>query len=185
VGPADETKHPQDCSLAVHDFYQHLSEDIRDNFGLPGDDYQDPSRWVNYQAFLANLLATGVFHQQHPILLFHAMEGACEDPHDHEKESPAERDAWVLGAAQWILWYGQGLFKLILWPGDWYDDEKRRHEACRWPDEKWRQFTLRNWHAWRDRFRHVAGSDGFGYECKTVAGKAADTMDVLERGMSA
>ena len=31
-------------------------------------------------------------------------------------ESPEIQEAWILGAAQHILWSGQTLFKLLLWP---------------------------------------------------------------------
>jgi hypothetical protein len=158
----------QDAPTTVNTFYQHLLEDLVDNRGNPGDDGADPSRYVNYQAFVANLMEVGVWLPG-PSLALYAMRGTFQE--SHEGEGPAIRDAWALGAAQWILWNGQGLFKLVLWPGDGKMEEMQ-------------QITLKDWHTWRARFREIAGSGKFGEECRTVAGKAANMMDMLERVMS-
>jgi hypothetical protein len=41
------------------------------------------------------------------------MNSAFPEDEDHSQDTPEIRDAWVLGAAQWILWNGQQLFKLV------------------------------------------------------------------------
>jgi Protein of unknown function (DUF3632) len=83
---------------------------------------------------------------------------------NHEKESLAIQDAYVMGAAQWVFWYGQRLFKICGWP--WF----RKGNVAR-----------KNWHIWKKEFREVASSDKFGEECIAIARKAAERMDVLEK----
>jgi hypothetical protein len=46
------------------------------------------------------------------------------------------------------------------------------------------QFDMKIWHGWKDGFKGTADSDGFGEECKTVAKRAFEIMDVLENQMS-
>lgn len=43
------------------------------------------------------------------------MNSAFSEDEDHLQDTPEVRDAWVLDAAQWILWNGQQLFKLVHW----------------------------------------------------------------------
>lgn len=43
------------------------------------------------------------------------MNNAFSEDEDHSQDTREIRDAWVLGAAQWILWNGQQLFKLLHW----------------------------------------------------------------------
>jgi len=45
-----------------------------------------------------------------------AMDGAFNN--DHSKEPPQVRDAWVMGAAQWIKWREEETFRLVRKPGD-------------------------------------------------------------------
>lgn len=97
------------------------------------------------------------------------IEQAFEE--SHKGESPQIQDAWVLGAAQHILWSGQTLFKLLLWP---------RNEESNFSD---RGVALGKWHTWKDEFRKVSGDDGRGEECRGVAKRAVDIMEALEKGM--
>ncbi|KAH8692735.1 hypothetical protein BGW36DRAFT_362284 [Talaromyces proteolyticus] len=71
-----------------------------------------PARYINSQAFQVHLNETGVF-LAYPLEVLKAMNGALED--EHSQDNPEVRDAWVLGATQWILWNGQQLFKLMWW----------------------------------------------------------------------
>lgn len=175
----------QDAPTTANIFYQHLLEDLVDNRGDPGDGGADLMRYVNYQAFLANLMEVGVFLPG-PGSALYAMRGAFEE--SHKEESPGIQDAWVLGAAQWILWNGQGLFKLLLWPTDAYVPSIKNNE----PVSMWmrdgklegtQQVALESWHAWNSRFGEIAGDGAVGEECRRVAGKAAGMMDMLEGGM--
>lgn len=85
----------------VTDFYACLREDIWDYHADPGSDGQDPARYVNYQAFVS-LVNEGSFWNPSTV-------DALAIKEDHKKEPSSVRDAWVMGAAQWILWGGQSL----------------------------------------------------------------------------
>lgn len=92
------------------------------------------------------------------------------------------RDAWVLGAAQLILWHGQGLFKLVLSPEDLVEDDKVPRWLVGEPEEHG-PIELEKWVLWRDRFNEVAGNETYGAECRDVAKKAAEIMNVIKRSM--
>jgi hypothetical protein len=157
----------QDAAEAIHFFYRDLSEDLTENTnGGPGDDDEPPIYYVNYQAFIANVEDIGLYLPG-PRSAVLAMRSAFEDI--DEKEGSEIREAWIMGAAQWILWNGQGLFKQLLWPGN---------------NETGMQFDMKIWRAWKDGFKDTAASDGFGEECKTVAKRSFEIMDVLEKQMS-
>jgi hypothetical protein len=94
-----------------------------------------------------------------------AMRGAFEQ--DDEGKNPAIRKAWIMGAAQWILWNGQGLFKLLLWP----TDTKLQGEE---------PFTRKSWRDWTSGFQNIAKSDRYGEECKSVATHAAQLMHTID-----
>lgn len=93
-------------------YYQNLWEDVVDNIRDPGDDDADPARFVNYQAFMANLQDIGVWLPGSTDAV--QVLNQAFSITDRESDPAAIQDAWILGAAQWILWYGQGLFKQIL-----------------------------------------------------------------------
>lgn len=78
-------------------------------------------------------------------------------------------DTWVLGAAQWILWAGQGLFKQVALPVLPVDKE---------------QITSEDWRSWRVGFAAVAVGEKYSEECRAVAKRAVEMMDALEKGMS-
>ena len=98
------------------------------------------------------------------------------------------RQYYVLAAAQWILWYGQSFFKQVLF----LDDENIKHSRAWSPGPLYSgtsALSLHRWRFWKESFRTVAlaGKDeekgGYGQECRTVAAKAADMMDSLEKNM--
>ncbi|OBT70328.1 hypothetical protein VE03_00197 [Pseudogymnoascus sp. 23342-1-I1] len=163
---AVNTKIPE----AVHCFYQQLGEDITDARMDPGDDDATPERFVNFHSFLAHLINSGLWLAT-PEDAVQTMCRALEE--SHEKESTEIQDAWVMGAAQWILWGGQVLFESLLWP---YGDENTIGGG---------KDALVKWHTWKNEFRKVSEDDGHGHgeECKGVAKKAADIMEALEKGM--
>lgn len=152
---------------AIHFFYQDLSEALNENTnGGPGDDDEPPMYYVNYQAFLANLEDIGLFVPG-PRSAILAMRSAFQDI--DEKEGPEIRGAWIMGAAQWILWNGQGLFKQLLWPGN---------------NQTGMRFDMSVWRAWNNGFKDTAARGDFGKECKNVSKRAFEIMDVLEKQMS-
>jgi hypothetical protein len=156
-------------------FYTHLSRDLLENDVHPGyhlDDINleasDPMRYVNYQAFLAHLASLHL-HFPSPDDAVYAMRGVFEGWGEKDKD-PAIQEAYVMGAAQWILWYGVELFKMLLLR--WDEDPERKGV-----------FKRRHWGEWRLEFRKIARDGGVGEECRGVTGKAADMMDVIERSL--
>jgi len=154
----------QDKSAASDVFYQHLIEDITDNNRSPEDDEVTPDQYVNYQAFLANLMAAGLWLPS-PNDALMAMRGAFK-PRD-ESESLATREAWIMGAVQWILWNGQGLFKLLLWQTD-----TQLH------DEGW--LTHKSWQEWKAGFQGIAKSEMYGEKCRSITAHTAQLMHAIE-----
>ncbi len=88
----------------------------------------------------------------------------------------------MLGAAQLILWYGQGLFQLVLLPKEQEQDDTIPSWLASEPDERG-PLSLKLWHMWRGKFAEASESSDYGAECREVSKKAADIMDALERSM--
>lgn len=150
-------------------FYQDLWENVVDNYREPGVDGADLSRFVNFQAFQANLVASDI----HLPGYLRTLEDAF-DEQQRNSDEPEVRDAWVMGAAQCILWWGQGLYKEVLCP--YIEDLNDKSYPPRGP-------TLQRWHEWATGFRQAAQREGAGKESRQVAGRAADMMEVIERCM--
>lgn len=134
----------------------------------PEDDDETAERYVNYQSLAAHLFGAGVYPPD-PGDVRYVMRVAFDESvahTTHEGESPAVRDAWVLGAAQWIIWAGQGLFKQVVLPIN--DD----------------QITIKEWTEWKAKFYVVVASEKYGEECISVASRAVEIMDALEKCMS-
>ena len=176
-------------------FYQHLNENLSDTLVDPAGrlkEGEDPMEYVNSQAFEANLMSTDLMSKGQLLyvvsFLEHAMIGAFNN--DHSKEPPQVRDAWVMGAAQWIKWRAEEAFSLVQKPGDpeirnvrkqfsfW--QSRKKHDAVekRWP------YTWNQWQAWKDGFRTAAGSEEYSSTCRTIAEEAADLMVMQEKGMA-
>ncbi|KAI9762428.1 MAG: hypothetical protein M4579_000404 [Chaenotheca gracillima] len=159
--------------------YQRLGESLRDSLNFP--DPENISLYVNFHAFAANLFDR-VFSGS-PTWAIWAQRDAHEERRDKQD---IVRDAYVSAAAQWIFWYGQSLFKQVLFavpesdlrlwsPGDLYDGKA--------------DLSLDRWHFWRDGYKAVASGQrgeeqGFGQECQDLAARAADIMDCLENNMT-
>lgn len=162
--------------------YQRLGESIRDN--LDGPDPDRPMHYVNFHAFVANLDERRIFRTDPSWAIW-----AQREAHEERLKGPAStRDEYVLAAAQWILWYGQSFFKEII-----YSREADLDTLRGWtpgPLYNGTKFlSLHRWRFWRDRYNAVASGgkedeNGFGQECKTVAAKAAEMMDSLEKNMT-
>lgn len=99
----------QNTQIGADSFYQTLQENIIDD--KPWTE-TDPARYINFQAFEAHPNDTGIFLAS-PNQALQAMNSAFSEYKDHPQDTPEIRDAWVLGAAQWILWNGQQLFRLV------------------------------------------------------------------------
>lgn len=148
-----------------------------------GPDPENPSEYVNFHAFAANVFERRFFSNG-PTWAIWAQRDAHED---RREEKGVIRDAYVLAAAQWILWYGQSLFKQVLFPGDAPDDLRPWTPGPLYHGKA--SLSLHRWHFWRDGFNAVAsgqekGGEAFGQECTSVAAKAVEIMDSLERNMT-
>lgn len=150
-------------------------------YAAPDPDY--PSYYVNFHAFAANLFERRIV-PTNPTWFIWVQRDAHETPIE---EQGSVRDAYILGAAQWVFWCGQSFFKQILYPGEISTDELRKWSPG--PFYSGQTFlSLQRWRFWRDSFNAVACKEkeeenGYSEECKTVAGKAANLMDSLEENM--
>jgi len=148
----------------------------------PSEEGFTTDRFVNFQAFKANLLDIGAWlPSAAPVM--HTMRLILDGY--HEEEPQEIQDAWILGAAQWILWNGQLLFKLILYPGDIWDKSNLKDRVPAESDNPdWiDRLTLGKWHVWRQKFVEASTSKNHGRECKDVALRAAEMMTSIEKGM--
>ena len=153
-------------------------------------DPEDPEKWVNFHAFAANIYERRILSTD-PTWSIWAQRDAHEgDARIPKKESGIIRGAYVMAAAQWIFWYGQSLFKQVLYPGDISGTELQHWMPGPLYDGK-ASLSLHRWHFWRDRFEAVASEatdkkrgKGVSQECKTMAMRAAKLMDALEQSMT-
>lgn len=151
-----------------------------------GPDSEKPRNYVNFHAFASNLWERRIVHTS-PTWAIWAQRGAHEGRNPSIDTPGVPHDIYVLAAAQWILWYGQSLFKQVLFPGEVSSDDLRKWSPGPLYDGK-AHLTLHRWHFWRDGYNAVAFSEkekekGYSQECKNVAAKAAAMMDALEKNM--
>jgi hypothetical protein len=100
-------------------FYQHLNENLSDTLVDPAGrlkEGEDPMEYVNSQAFEANLMSIGLMSKGHLLYVVSFLEQAMDGAFNHSKEPPQVRDAWVIGAAQWIKWRAEEAFNLVQKP---------------------------------------------------------------------
>jgi len=148
-----------------------------------GPDPDDPSIYVNFHAFTANLFEHRIFRTD-PTWAIWAQREAHENSSAEESSIHA---AYVLAAAQWILWSGQSLFKQVISTGDVSHSDLQ----CWTPGPLYggdSQLSLRRWRFWKAGFSNVALSGekeekAFIQECNKVAAMAAHLMDSLEQSM--
>jgi hypothetical protein len=87
------------------------------------DDPKELQGWVSICAFEANLDALNVFTVQPPYvwMTMDAVFGQPRKEADHSWHPHAPgverpyRDAFIMGAAQWIIWDGQNLYRRALY----------------------------------------------------------------------
>ena len=153
---------------------------MRDNLSEPDPD--QPGRWVSFQAFVANLFERGTLGTSPTWAIW-----AQREAHERGVEVDVSlRAPYLLAAAQWILLYGQALYKQVLCPEDVSAVNSRLWK----PGSLYHggaDLSLHRWHFWRDSFRAAAAGTeekGFDSECQIWAARAADMMDALERNMA-
>ncbi|KAI9826650.1 MAG: hypothetical protein M1832_006246 [Thelocarpon impressellum] len=175
--------HSIEGEVAGHNLrFQRLKESFSDALNV--SDPEDPGKYVNLHAFAANLHERRIL----PTNPAWAIRAHSEAHEGGAQGQDGMRATYVLAAAQWILWYGQSLFKQVLFSGDVTSDDLRAwtpgplyHGAA--------HLTLQRWHFWKDGFRAAAAEGneeekGLGQECSTVAAKAAELMESLEESMA-
>ncbi|KAI0479322.1 hypothetical protein GGR56DRAFT_634446 [Xylariaceae sp. FL0804] len=163
------------------DSYQLLEEAMRDNIHFPEQD--DPKVFVNFQAFVATAMAVGINGKN----MGHSwgvqtMRDAFET---RQKMKSWEVESYVMGAAQWILIYGQSLFQHIQCPVSKAEEQQMRDHSWRLGDgypkpDAVEPRSVDRWRFWRDCFDSAAQDAGSGEECKKVARKAAELMKAID-----
>ncbi|KAJ5689593.1 hypothetical protein N7462_003985 [Penicillium macrosclerotiorum] len=151
---------------------------------IPGPDEGDPDRYVSYNSFLAHLYEHRIFPTD-PTYAMWAMRAAFEE--NRGEEEKMVRSAWILGAAQWILWHGQSIFNLLLHPA-LFDVT-----LMTWPDRQaWDSgplytgsggLSLERWQFWKRSFQDILQESKVTAECKEVSIKAIMMMNMFERNM--
>lgn len=139
--------------------------------------------YVNFHAFVANLDERRIFRTR-PTWAIWAMRDAHET--SLAQNGNSTRDEHVLAAAQWILWYGQTLFKGIICLGDTPGDLGPWTPGLLYGGRA--DLSIERWHFWRHGFRAVGfgGKEderAYGEVCRKVAARAAEMMDALEKEM--
>lgn len=87
-----------------------------------------------------------------------------------------------MGAAQYILWYGQSLFKHIICQGEISAENKKMWHFGR-HHEGQQLLGQGRWRFCMESFCAAARNETFAAECRSVAGNAANIMEALEGGM--
>ena len=114
-----------------------------------------------------------------------AQRDAHEGRRSHEHPEGVADGIYVLAAAQWIIWYGQSLFKQLLYPGEVSSDDLRNSS----PGPKYSgkpNLTLHRWHYWKGEYNAVASSGArvgkeYSQECRDVSARVVAIMDALEK----
>lgn len=105
-----------------------------------------------------------------------------------EAEKPEEaweRDYYTMAAAQWILWHGQTLFKLIIYN----DIGESSYSINPWRfgktlvDLRMQPCSVERWRSWKARFKGLESYIDASNECKKVASRAAVIMGSMEQSM--
>ena len=142
-----------------------MIEDVTDNNSSPEDDGVTPDRYVNYQAFLARLMGVRLW-PPNPNGVLIAMHGAFKK--GDKNEILTVREAWIMGALQWILWSGPELFKLLPQATDTQQQEED-------------SFTRKSWQDWKSGFQNIAENDRYGKECRLLTTLTVEMMQSIER----
>ena len=136
------------------------------------EDIEAPGRFVNLQAFHANLLELGFWFPD-PRPAAETLRYVFEA--EYYYTSPEARCGWILGAAQWIIVYGQGLCNMIIprglntVPGP--ADDPDASTAC--------PITLDDWQTWKNGFLAAGEDQRLRADCRLMAKHAGLMMDAL------
>lgn len=131
--------------------------------------------WVNFHAFLAHLEASGAMTRDSPTYAVMELRDTFEEP----AGDPNMQDYRVMASAQWILWYGQKLFRHMSHATPPPTDEARTMRVGSLSPAGTAPFSLQRWRLWQKGFEDAAGSKKRSEECRRVASKASDLMEVI------
>lgn len=95
-----------------------------------------------------------------------------------------EQDCYIMAAAQWILWHGQTLFKLIIYDG-LQEDEGGNFWGFgdKLENSKMAPRSVERWRFWNAGFEAVGRETEASGECKRVALRASGLMGSIEQNM--
>ncbi|KAK5162795.1 uncharacterized protein LTR77_011167 [Saxophila tyrrhenica] len=150
--------------------YQTLSETLRDWWNS-SDPSESPQHYISFQTFAAHVLSRGMGRGTH--LAQWTLQMAFED-RKKESMTPLYLEAYVMAASQWIVIYGEEIYRDAVAGGQGWFFKKSSTDL-----------TLKHWRRWKKDFRGVAGGKSrggidSGEECKRLAASAAEAMDELE-----
>ncbi|OIW30735.1 hypothetical protein CONLIGDRAFT_289437 [Coniochaeta ligniaria NRRL 30616] len=184
-----DIKSANDSYLTNVSFSDALWDDY-DNAECYNPDHQsDLDQWVNFNAFLANLDALnfwrGESHYLYRTMAYtfkHPPEGLggfYKDPNDVQIGLRG-RDANVVAAAQWILWDGQNVRRLALYP--------RPPQGATLSKELYFNVesaatSLELWQIWKGGFKSASEEESASKESRDVALRAYTLMETLEKTM--
>lgn len=141
------------------------------------DDPDGPMQYslhLNSSGFLARLTQCGFIDDA--MFFVWAMRESLEETITHRES----RESLVSSAAVWVLLAGQALYTLVV-EAPIPDENKalyRTGQLCDGP-----QFGLERWRFWKESFVTVVATKETGEECRRLAERAAEMMDVIERAM--
>lgn len=156
-------------------------------------DRSDPKElqaWVSCCAFEAKLDALNVYGHEPPYIRM-TMETTFDKPEDEadcrwHANAPgverAYRDAFIMGAAQWIIWDGQTLYRRALYKG-FVNGPITTSSGVENAYIGMTLVTLEKLKLWKQGFGDAAEEEGISEEAKEVALRAFRIMDVLETAM--
>lgn len=136
---------------------------------------------MNYNSFVAYLHEQRVFGCD-PTYAIWAMRFALET--DLSSKDKEVRSTFVLGAAQWILWYGQSLFKLTSQP-DLFEGASNEWKGWE-PGPLYHgkaSLFLDRWQFWKRRFGDIINGGDVTEECREVNRRVIDLIETFERTM--
>ncbi|KAI9750028.1 MAG: hypothetical protein M4579_006634 [Chaenotheca gracillima] len=185
--PKFQFKQPQMQHNGRYIRHQDLKESLTDLF--TGPDEGRPGAYISFHAFSAQLDERRIVSRTDPSWAIFTHRDAFEGRRHFDKRE-GDEEAYVLVAAQYILWDGHSLFRqiLVLRQGDFDIDASDLRAWTPGPLYRGKPYlTVDRWHFWRDGYRAVAAEkkeERYSQECRDVATKAANLMEALEKSLT-
>ncbi|KAJ5780218.1 hypothetical protein N7457_005378 [Penicillium paradoxum] len=139
---------------------------------------EDPCAYVNCHAFLARLFEARIFQPDANFAVW-TMRDSLEK--DLSKIDIQIRSAWILAAAQWILWQGRTMFNQIapsvisrtkpIYSSMWAGGPLYHGDST---------LSMQRWRFWKESFRKISEGSDVTDECKDAAAQSVKLMDAYE-----